>query len=223
MSRRLGKTCRLIRRTLKWGGAAFVVLSLILWLGSYVWQVQWRNSYRHRLVLKQGSLRVDVNPSRERDERTAISVMQRRLASVPPGEHPDAPRVVSLKPDRHYHNEWVYDLEDEIDAMTYRLSIRRVPQLYVPRNLRFPNYHTELWVTPPATPPGLGASLCSFNVPVWPLPLLLVVPSVFAWWIDARSVRWRCRRQCQKCGYDRRGLAANALCPECGSSPTMQS
>jgi rubrerythrin len=41
-----------------------------------------------------------------------------------------------------------------------------------------------------------------------------------AWRIE-NIVRRRMRRDlCPRCGYDRRGLAADAKCPECGSVPS---
>lgn len=44
--------------------------------------------------------------------------------------------------------------------------------------------------------------------------LLTAVPAGLLWYTDRRRFGVHA---CQKCGYDRRGLAADAKCPECGA------
>src|ERR1041384_1903927 len=51
---------------------------------------------------------------------------------------------------------------------------------------------------------------------VYPV-LLITIPAAFLWYKDRRRFG---PHACQKCGYDRRGLTANAACPECGTTPT---
>jgi hypothetical protein len=46
--------------------------------------------------------------------------------------------------------------------------------------------------------------------------LLTTIPAAFLWYKDRRRFG---RHACQKCGYDRRGLPAEAKCPECGTTP----
>jgi hypothetical protein len=57
----------------------------------------------------------------------------------------------------------------------------------------------------------------SLAIPCW-TPLLIFVPLAF---YLVRRDRWLSRPgRCEKCGYDRRGLAAGAsACPECGTVP----
>jgi hypothetical protein len=57
---------------------------------------------------------------------------------------------------------------------------------------------------------GAGVSL------VYPV-LLTAIPAAFLWYKYRRRYG---PHQCQKCGYDRAGLAADAKCPECGIVPT---
>lgn len=49
----------------------------------------------------------------------------------------------------------------------------------------------------------------------WPAVALLGCGGVF-WRLDRRRAAY----QCHKCGYDRRGLADEAICPECGAAAT---
>ncbi|HYE63858.1 MAG TPA: hypothetical protein VD997_17845 [Phycisphaerales bacterium] len=53
----------------------------------------------------------------------------------------------------------------------------------------------------------------SWSLSLWPVGALL-----FLWNACVVSYRLGARRghRCQKCGYDRRGLARGAACPECG-------
>lgn len=53
-------------------------------------------------------------------------------------------------------------------------------------------------------------------VPIWMPLVAFAVPSALAWWWHARRVR---PGQCNKCRYDRTGLATSGPCPECGTSP----
>ncbi len=47
--------------------------------------------------------------------------------------------------------------------------------------------------------------------------LCAAFPTAVAWWLDARARRREARR-CVRCGYPRRGLATDGMCPECGTS-----
>lgn len=55
-------------------------------------------------------------------------------------------------------------------------------------------------------------------IPLW-IPLLLVsAPTALLWRADRRAARREKAGLCAACGYDRRGLAASAPCPECGNA-----
>jgi hypothetical protein len=47
---------------------------------------------------------------------------------------------------------------------------------------------------------------------------LTLIPAAILWRADRRG---RAPGLCGGCGYDRRGLAADAKCPECGTVPTL--
>lgn len=66
--------------------------------------------------------------------------------------------------------------------------------------------------------PGVCAESWRAEVPIWLLVLPVVLVTVAVWRIDVRA-RYRARVGCcLKCGYDRRGLGADAVCPECGEA-----
>ena len=54
------------------------------------------------------------------------------------------------------------------------------------------------------------------EVPLWALTLPTLALTIFAWHRDA-AIRRRLRSGCCPCGYDRAGLAAMSVCPECGA------
>ena len=56
------------------------------------------------------------------------------------------------------------------------------------------------------------------SVPLWMPFAAMVLPAGALWRRDIREAR-RARGGCASCGYDRRGLAADAKCPECGTVP----
>lgn len=61
--------------------------------------------------------------------------------------------------------------------------------------------------------------LIHVQVPLWAPFLLAATPAFFLWRGDVRTARRRRAGRCLSCGYDRRGLAPDAKCPECGAVP----
>ncbi len=59
-----------------------------------------------------------------------------------------------------------------------------------------------------------------FSVPLWPAVLLSLLATAAAWRADLKYLRRVREGACAGCGYDRAGLAAGAVCPECGAAPT---
>ena len=57
-------------------------------------------------------------------------------------------------------------------------------------------------------------------VPLWAPTLGAVLASAIAWRVGTLGRRRARRNLCPTCGYDRSGLAAGAVCPECGSKPS---
>jgi len=57
-------------------------------------------------------------------------------------------------------------------------------------------------------------------IPVWFPTALVLIPTALAWWLDRRASRRSRIGLCPACSYDRLGLAAGAVCPECGAAPT---
>jgi len=60
----------------------------------------------------------------------------------------------------------------------------------------------------------------SFSIrPIWPAVVASFFVSVAAWSLDILARRRGRLNLCPKCHYDRTGLAAGAVCPECGKLP----
>lgn len=57
-----------------------------------------------------------------------------------------------------------------------------------------------------------------FAVPLWWIALLLSAAALLAWRLPVHAALRLRRGACLKCGYARAGLAADALCPECGAT-----
>lgn len=56
-----------------------------------------------------------------------------------------------------------------------------------------------------------------WSVPMWVVVLPVGLGTLGLWWLDAQATRRERRGRCAGCCYDRTGLAANAVCPECGT------
>jgi len=76
--------------------------------------------------------------------------------------------------------------------------------------------------------PGLRMPMWSFGwsrnsdrwvlrMPLWPAIGAALAATVIAWRLDTLARRRARLNVCAKCNYDRMGLAAGAVCPECGS------
>ncbi len=59
-----------------------------------------------------------------------------------------------------------------------------------------------------------------YVVPLWTLFVPTLLIALLAWRRDILTWRRAHPHVCPKCHYDRTGLAANAVCPECGASAT---
>ena len=55
-------------------------------------------------------------------------------------------------------------------------------------------------------------------VPFWQLVIPTMAAALFAWLVDAKYLRRAREGACPACGYDRAGLAAGVVCPECGAA-----
>jgi hypothetical protein len=57
------------------------------------------------------------------------------------------------------------------------------------------------------------------SFPLWLPAALSLGATGGAWRLDTLARRRACAGLCPKCHYDRTGLAASAVCPECGAAP----
>jgi hypothetical protein len=81
-------------------------------------------------------------------------------------------------------------------------------------------------------PPGIMKPVVSFRwssdargwsvrLPLWPAIGVACVATLVAWRLDTLARRRERLGRCPKCNYDRAGIAAGAVCPECGDRPTI--
>lgn len=64
-----------------------------------------------------------------------------------------------------------------------------------------------------------AGALVHMRVPLWAPWLIAVAATSIAWRLDTLAKRRARVGACAKCSYDRRGLAAGVVCPECGALP----
>jgi hypothetical protein len=66
--------------------------------------------------------------------------------------------------------------------------------------------------------PGSGAD--TLDIPIWSLAAAVLLAGGGAWFLDVCARRRERAGRCPKCRYDRTGLAAGVVCPECGATVT---
>ena len=116
-----------------------------------------------------------------------------------------------------YGNEWRSEGGFSVDLLCGRVILGRTRGFGSGWNLFYDfspgdvgQHFRFLWKT--------GNGLWYLGVPTWAVFVATMMPAAFLWWPDIRSL-WRRRvGRCAACGYDRRGLAADVKCPECGTS-----
>ena len=63
-----------------------------------------------------------------------------------------------------------------------------------------------------------GPNVCwGFFLPLWMLAAMMLLLTALAFRLDTLARRRERMNLCQKCGYDRTGLASDTVCPECGA------
>jgi hypothetical protein len=67
-----------------------------------------------------------------------------------------------------------------------------------------------------------GNSRCA-SIPFWAPLTLSAAITAFAWRKEAIARRRARQHACPSCGYDRRGLSSDTVCPECSASFATQS
>ena len=144
----------IIRKTVKWGGAAVTVLLVVVWIGSGPWHRAWLFRGGWVVYLEERALTASEDPSLDVSDVTA-------------------------------RREW-----------ERRVNGRKMPI----RSDIFPSTRT-------------------LRLPLWLLVVLSGVTTAVAWHLDTLARRRARLNLCPKCRYDRTGLAAGAVCPECGKLP----
>ena len=99
-----------------------------------------------------------------------------------------------------------------------RVFLDRVPSEYVADDSEFDfsaqkSFHIEWGFGWKSTP--LEWHLI---VPLWPIIIACALPTALAFRLDTLARRRERMNLCKHCGYDRTGLAGDAVCPECGAA-----
>jgi hypothetical protein len=58
-----------------------------------------------------------------------------------------------------------------------------------------------------------------YSVALWIPASIVLGMSAAVWYVDGRIARRQRMGRCPKCNYDRAGIGAGAVCPECGAVP----
>ena len=89
-----------------------------------------------------------------------------------------------------------------------------------------PDFHLFRAGTFPFSGPAVWKPVVAKNalgtlviVPIWIAAIPIAAASFAMWRMDIRRSRRIRSGLCLRCAYDRRGLAIDAACPECGSKP----
>jgi hypothetical protein len=73
---------------------------------------------------------------------------------------------------------------------------------------------------PQCTSLGAPPTFRAIVVPLWIPFAVAAVPTGLLWRAELRRRSRALSTLCLSCGYDRQGLAPDAMCPECGQVPT---
>ena len=99
-------------------------------------------------------------------------------------------------------------------AEIVRILNRPALHPYVPRGLSKHDARVMWWFDGSVT-----SAWWYVWIPLWALALPTLALSTVGWRRDAMLSRRVRVGLCPECGYDRAGLAADAVCPECGAAP----
>jgi hypothetical protein len=234
-----------IRKAIRWGGAVVTVLCALVVLvltlrpaprSSLVGLAAGNGAFLGNLIVQQDSDGVVSVRERGRDERLP-----------PPGPRIDVAATADLAAAPGWASRWLTDYSVEIQRHSASASDHRtvskqpadceIIMVYAHRldeiTLREVADHVRVHATPtwvkPVDEQGWSQAVYRGRVVEWPMIRydaarmssgiiamiggMMVIVSFF------RAGRRRMRGLCEVCGYERAGLAADARCPECGSSP----
>ncbi|HMN42893.1 MAG TPA: hypothetical protein PKE29_18785 [Phycisphaerales bacterium] len=82
--------------------------------------------------------------------------------------------------------------------------------------------HFEMQWLPTGSLVARPPAMAFVSMPLWAGVLCLGAAAAWAWRLDTLARRRAGGRLnlCPKCNYDRAGIGAGAVCPECGAAPT---
>ena len=188
-----------IRKAVKWGATLVAAALAITWIGSVWTRTSWGTAHKDRLVVQHGQCTLRGG------EIAGVTEVREMVTDGWSGYRADAERDLRLK--------------RTLDQYRFRLNVQRTtPDVAV----------GFAWTRiPPPTPfltrGGGYRSPWLLTIPLWVAVAPATVLAAFMWRFDRRATRRALGNVCTRCGYDRRGLAAAAVCPECGGVPSNDS
>ena len=206
---------KLVRKSLKWGGAAITALLVLAWAASTSWSFTWHNMYEERLILTDGRIELLHRGTGRawtiehgRIVRRAADML--RSATTPN----DMLRVMA-----EASNSDPRELADELGATPPPSKAQL--QTHIDAELEKLRFRLTFASQPMRLKLWFDWSIQSYDwryaVPLWIPSIATLAITSLAWRYDLRADR-RSRKCCITCGYDRRGIPSNAPCPECGNA-----
>jgi hypothetical protein len=200
-----------IRKTIKWGGATVTLLLVVLWIGSNWWAFQFHPT-SHTCVATGGVGEIIVAwigpPLMSEAEWNILPGFSAGARSQTYEEfHQSSPfalgyfrrtnRPGAYNPPPVWIWPWASDFGNG-EQLTSRFIFKREMSLPALRGYSRANPYWRCCVL------------------VWPLALACGAVTALAWCCHLLFF-WRARQGlCRTCKYDRTGLPAGAVCPECG-------
>lgn len=189
---------------MKWAGAVVSVLLVMVWVGSAWWRVSWVDSQWNYVDLRAGRLAVGCD-KRERQSREQLVHLLDLLISF------DVMLENQLRAEGFADDDPQITLTIEERKRTEQ---ERADCLAAWRVERLP-FNLLLWFD--WSVESVRLNVC---IPLWANAIAVMAFTAAVWRLDSRSRRRLRADRCPTCNYDRDGISAQSVCPECGAGPS---
>jgi hypothetical protein len=193
------KPRRKTKAVLKWTASAVSVLMLCVTVASIWWKPAWGSAIGDRASIDNGS--ITLTHLLTIDECLEWADQQAAIVSA---AHDRTPAGTSDM--RSHELSWVLRRIMAQNLFAGQLTIHRMQ----------PGF--SLWCEWNFDSPGWNA-----KVPIWMLVVPVASITMFTWRSDYRAHRSARVGYCSRCNYNRHGLPAQSVCPECGVTPMVGS
>ncbi len=189
-----------IRKTVKWAGAVVSALLVVVWAGSAWWSLSCERFMSVEIDVTSGCL--FLRRYSEANHTYRLQQYQQMVAGLRAGGQATAGPEIG----RTY-------------GMMRFLNKKRTEVTHS-RGWSFESHGRSLllWYYADLARYGLHVRL-----PLWTVIVPVAGATTIAWRHDVRMTRRKREGICPKCSYNRHGLPAQAVCPECGAAPAAMS